>query len=135
VPATATTAPGSSDWITEARRLHRRCPVDFGASALADGSDEGEGIGHLFWARDKDAQDIKRYTPAVILSAAEIDTLSALKARQASTLFPELRKAWMGEPLGFAYVAKEKRLAVPRHSYRLSLIVGIQPENAGRIPR
>jgi hypothetical protein len=39
----------------------------------------------------------------------------------------------MGEPLGFAYVAKEKRLAVPRHSYRLSLIVGIQPENAGRI--
>jgi hypothetical protein len=49
----------------------------WGKRALADGSDEGEGIGHLFWARDKDAQDIKRYTPAVILSAAEIDTLSA----------------------------------------------------------
>jgi hypothetical protein len=69
----------------------------------------------------------------VIISAAEIDTLAALKSRQASTLFPELRKAWVGEPLGFAYVAAEKRLNIPRHSYRLCLITGIQPANAGTL--
>ena len=30
-------------------------------------------------------------------------TKAALKGRQASALFPELRKAWKGESLGFAY--------------------------------
>jgi hypothetical protein len=70
---------------------------------------------------------------SAILSAPEIDTLTALKTRQASTLFPELRKAWMGEPLGFAYVDREKRLTIPRHSYRLCLITGIQPSNVAPI--
>jgi hypothetical protein len=97
------------------------------------GPGSGEGIGHLFFGWDKADKELKQHTTAVILSAAEIDTLSALKGRQASTLFPELRKAWMGEPLGFAYVDKEKRLTVPRHSYRLCLSVGIQPANAAPI--
>jgi hypothetical protein len=97
------------------------------------GPGSGEGIGHLFFGWDKTDKELKQHTVAVILSAAEIDTLSALKTRQASTLFPELRKAWMGEPLGFAYVDKEKRLTVPRHSYRLCLSVGIQPANAASI--
>jgi hypothetical protein len=97
------------------------------------GPGSGEGIGHLFFGWDKTDKELKQHTVAVILSAAEIDTLSALKTRQASTLFPELRKAWMGEPLGFAYVDKEKRLTVPRHSYRLCLSVGVQPANAASI--
>jgi hypothetical protein len=99
------------------------------------GPGSGEGIGHLFLGWDKTDKELKQHTVATILSAAEIDTLSALKSRQASTLFPELRKAWMGEPLGFAYVDKEKRLTVPRHSYRLCLITGIQPANAAPILR
>jgi hypothetical protein len=97
------------------------------------GPGSGEGIGHLFFGWDKKAKELMQHTTAVILSAAEVDTLSALKGRQASTLFPELRKAWMGEPLGFAYVDREKRLTVPRHSYRLCLSVGIQPSNAAPI--
>jgi hypothetical protein len=32
----------------------------------------------------------------VIISADEVSTLNAMKARQASTLFPELNKAWDG---------------------------------------
>ena len=69
----------------------------------------------------------------MLLTAAEIDTLTALHRRQASTLLPELRKAWTGSSLGFAYVDKEKRLTLPEHHYRLCLIVGIQPERAGGI--
>jgi hypothetical protein len=94
------------------------------------GPGSGEGIGHLFYRWDKQADELKQHTASVIISAAEIDTLTALKFRQASTLFPELRKVWMGEPLGFAYVAAEKRLTIPRHSYRLCLVTGIQPANA-----
>jgi hypothetical protein len=97
------------------------------------GPGSGEGIGHLFYKWDRKEQKLHRHTSAVIISAAEIDTLAALKARQASTLFPELRKAWIGEPLGFAYVNAEKRLIIPRHSYRLCLITGVQPANASPI--
>jgi hypothetical protein len=97
------------------------------------GPGSGEAIGHLFFVWDKKAEELRQHTVSAILSAPEIDTLTALKTRQASTLFPELRKAWMGEPLGFAYVDREKRLTIPRHSYRLGLITGIQPGNAAPI--
>jgi hypothetical protein len=97
------------------------------------GPGSGEAIGHLFYVWDKKAEELRQHTVSAILSAPEIDTLTALKTRQASTLFPELRKAWMGEPLGFAYVDREKRLTIPRHSYRLCLITGIQPGNAAPI--
>jgi hypothetical protein len=97
------------------------------------GPGSGEGIGHLFKAWD---QSQKAYVPVrsgVIISAPEISTLNALKGRQSSTLMPELNKAWMGEPLGFAYAAKEKRLSIEPHDYRLCLAAGIQPANAGVI--
>jgi hypothetical protein len=97
------------------------------------GPGSGEAIGHLFYVWDKKAEELRQHTVSAILSAPEIDTLTALKTRQASTLFPELRKAWMGEPLGFAYVDREKRLTIPRHSYRMGLITGIQPGNAAPI--
>jgi hypothetical protein len=93
---------------------------------LTIGPGSGEGLGHLFMHRDKD-RELRQHTTAVILSAAEVETMAALKGRQASTLFPELRKAWKGESLGFAYADPSKRLTVAPHIYRLCLIVGIQP--------
>jgi hypothetical protein len=97
------------------------------------GPGSGEGIGHLFKAWDNKEKQLITIRSSVIISAAEASTLNAMKARQASTLFPELNKAWMGEPLGFAYVAKEKSLHIKRHDYRLCLITGVQPANANVI--
>jgi hypothetical protein len=94
------------------------------------GPGSGGGVGHLFMTYDTKEKRYEQYRDAVIISAAEVSTLNALKARSASTLFPELNKAWMGEPLGFAYVAKEKSLNIKPHTYRLCLITGIQPANA-----
>ena len=54
-----------------------------------------------------------QYRSAVILSAPEVSTLNALKTRQASTLFPELNKAWFGELLVFSYAAREKSVHLP----------------------
>jgi hypothetical protein len=93
------------------------------------GPGSGEGLAHLFATRGRDGK-LDQHTDAVILSAAEVGTLAALKARQASTLLPELRKAWMGEPLGFGYADHRKRLNLGRHKYRLCMIVGIQPASA-----
>jgi hypothetical protein len=94
------------------------------------GPGSGEGIGHVFKFWDSKEKVYVQYRDAVILSAAEVGTLNALKTRQSSTLFPELNKAWMGEPLGFAYVAKEKSIPLQPHEYRLCLVTGIQPANA-----
>jgi hypothetical protein len=88
----------------------------------------GEGIAHLFMRRNK--QQVVQHTHAALLSVAEVDTLAGLKHRQGSTLMPELRKAWMGEPLGFAYADPAKRLPVKAHQYRLNMLVGVQPTRA-----
>jgi hypothetical protein len=63
----------------------------------------------------------------VLLTASEVDTLTALAERHGATLWPELRKAWMGQALGFAYADPAKRLPLPAHTYRLCLVVGVQP--------
>lgn len=95
----------------------------------------GEAIAHTYMTRRKNPDtgqlDVAQHTSRALFTAAEVDTLAALRARQSSTLMPELRKAWMGERLGFTYVDPAKRLPVPKHQYRLCLTVGIQPERAG----
>jgi hypothetical protein len=108
--------------------------LDLGPVATI-GTGSGEGIGHMFARYVKPTKDdpggLTIHTESVIFTAAEVDTLTALKRRQASTLWPELRKAWTGSALGFAYADREKRLNLPKHTYRLGLIVGVQPERAG----
>jgi 5S rRNA maturation endonuclease (ribonuclease M5) len=97
------------------------------------GPGSGEGIAHLFQKYDKKQDALIPVATAVLMSAAEVDTLSALTGRQASTLMPELRKTWSGEELGFAYVDPEKKLKLQGHTYRLCLTVGIQPGRAGQL--
>jgi hypothetical protein len=97
------------------------------------GAGSGEGVAKLFYAWNKETKDVEQHTRAVIISVPEIDTLVALKVRQGSTLWPELRKAWMGEPLGFGYANSDKKVPVPRHGYRLCVITGVQPANAGPV--
>lgn len=95
------------------------------------GVGSGEGIGHMFARRTKDGVDM--HTPAVLFTVAEIDTLAALGGRQGATLLPELRKAWSGERLGFSYADPTKRLPIEGHSYRLSIVAGIQPGRGGAL--
>lgn len=91
----------------------------------------GEGIGHLYAHREKG--EVVRDRESVLFSVPEVDTIASLggaKGRQGSTLMPQLRQAWSGEALGFAYADAAKRLPIPRHSYRLSLLLGVQPGRA-----
>lgn len=97
------------------------------------GPGSGEGIGHIFVRRDNRKGEIIQHTFAALLSAPEVDTIAGLKGRNGSTLLPELRKAWMGEPLGFAYADPTKRLTVERHAYRLCAVVGVQPLRAATL--
>lgn len=88
----------------------------------------GEGLTHQYVHRDKKG-DIVWDRNAVLFSESEVQNLAALGSRQGSTLDAQLRKAYMAEQLGFAYVALEKRLILDEHAYRLCLLLGLQPEN------
>ncbi len=88
----------------------------------------GEGLAHLYAHREK--KELVRDRDAVLLTVPEVDTLVALKSRQGSTLLPALRSAWSGERLGFSYADRDKALPIDKHSYRLGLLLGIQPGRA-----
>lgn len=64
---------------------------------------------------------------AAVFTVPEVDTFAALAGRGGSTLMPELRKAWMGERLGFGWSDAEKAVAIMAHRYRMTMIVGVQP--------
>lgn len=68
---------------------------------------------------------------AAIFTVPEVDTIAALAGRGGSTLVPELRKAWMGERLGFGWADVEKAVAIMAHRYRMTMIVGVQPGRGG----
>lgn len=94
----------------------------------------GEGIVHTYMRRTKgtdgDPAGTEQHTTRALFHASEIDTLAALKGRQGSTLLPVLRDAWMSDRLGFQNADPARRLLLEPHTYRLSLIVGVQPARA-----
>lgn len=103
------------------------------------GIGSGEGILHQYVAwrpankKENIPAGIEQHRDRVLFTAAEVDTLAALHARQASTTLSESRKMWMGEELSFAYVDPTKALKVRSHAYRAGLVVGVQPGRAGVI--
>lgn len=87
----------------------------------------GEGIARTFMPpTGEDEQPITR----AIFDVAEVDTLTQLAGRSGATVTSELRKAWSGESLGFANASADTKTRVPAHTYRLCLLVGIQPGRA-----
>ena len=92
------------------------------------GAGSGEGLLHLYVRRER--KQLHQHRTSVLLSVPEVDTLVALKSRQGATLLPILRSAWSGECLAFGYADPDKALKLERHSYRLGMIVGIQPGRA-----
>jgi hypothetical protein len=91
----------------------------------------GEGIAHLYSHWEKGG--VVRDRSAVLFTIPEVDMLVALGARLGATLLSVLRSAFSGEKLGFSYASHEKTLPLDAHTYRLCLILGVQPERAGTL--
>jgi hypothetical protein len=86
----------------------------------------GEGIARQYKSKEDGPLDHN----AVIFYAAEIDGVAAQANRNGSTLVAQLRAAFSGEDLGFAYRNDKTRLILKENSYRFGLVAGIQPERA-----
>ncbi len=112
-----------------------RDALGFDTSLTEAGVGSGEGIAHTYqrYVPGKRGENgtIEQHTSRALFRAPEVDTLAALKGRQGSTLLPKLRDAWLGDSLGFAYADLTRRLDLRAHTYRMCLIVGIQPARAG----
>jgi hypothetical protein len=89
----------------------------------------GEGIAHQYAHREK--SEIIYDRDAVLFTVPEVDTITAISGRQGSTLLSQLRSAFSGEKLGYSYADATRRIPINRHAYRLSMIIGVQPEKAG----
>ena len=129
VGLTGPSGTGKGSALKLAREIVPDLPEPRGFHTVGLGSGEGLQHQYMFW--DKDTKEYVRIRDKVLFTAEEAETVSALKARTASTLLPELRKAAMGEDLGFAYADKAKALRLPPHTYRLGVMLGIQPSSAG----
>lgn len=88
----------------------------------------GEGLAHQYVHIEK--RELIRDRNAVLFSIPEIDTLMSVGNRTGSTILSKLRSAFSGEEIGFSYADPTKRLLVGAHNYRLTLIMGVQPEKA-----
>lgn len=91
----------------------------------------GEGISHQYreYVPGKRGEEgrLEWVRHGALFEIGETATLKALQERSGSTLDAELRKAWMGQAIGFAYSEKTKRVPVPAQSYRLCAVLGIHP--------
>ncbi len=90
----------------------------------------GEGLAKVFTLDDENTGE---RTTRALMSINEIRTLESLMGRQGATLDSQLLQAFSGESLGFHNASKSTTTAVAEHSYRLCVIVGVQPENAGAL--
>jgi hypothetical protein len=87
----------------------------------------GEGIAHQYKHFKRGERNPVWDRRAVLFKAAEVDQLGALAKRQGSTLLSQLRAAFSGESLGFAYADQTRRLPMEAGTYRFGLVVGVQP--------
>lgn len=109
--------------------------IGFSATIYTAPLGSGEGIAHCYAhyepGKKGEAAHIEDDRDSVLFTVPEIDTLGAIATRKGSTLMEQLRSAYSGERLGFAYATAEKKLMLARHRYRLTLVAGVQPANAG----
>lgn len=91
----------------------------------------GEGIAHQYKRREKG--QIVTVRTSVLFTIGEVDTMTALSSRQGSTLLSELRKAWSGSRLGFSNADQTRTIPLEKGSYRLGLVMEMQPGRAGQL--
>jgi hypothetical protein len=93
----------------------------------------GEGITRTFREYDVKAKELVTLTVSALFTCDEVDTMSALFDRAGATLGGQLKTAYTAGRLGFANATKERRVWLEDHTYRLCLIVGVQPGRASAL--
>ncbi len=89
----------------------------------------GEGAVQAYAMRD-DKGKLIGPREAVMFDATEIDSVTAVASRSGATLMAVLRQGFSGESLGFAYSDRPKAFTVDAGTYRMTLVIAVQPARA-----
>lgn len=89
------------------------------------GAGSGEG---MIEAYNRRAQPQDHVTE-ILFSIDEVDSLTSLKARTGQTTMSVIRSGFSGETLGYSYRGRAGE-KVDAHTYRMTMIVSVQPERA-----
>ena len=90
------------------------------------GAGSGEGMVEAYNRRDE-PQD---HVTAILFSVDEVDSLASMQARSGQTTMSVIRSGFSAETLGYSYRGRTKE-KVEAHTYRMTMIVSVQPERAG----
>jgi len=91
----------------------------------------GEGLVKNYSFRAGGIQQLVSHTS--IITAYEIDTLSAMVGRSSETLTSQLRHLFSGEQLGFGYSNPASRVMIAPFTYRGVFVAGVQPDRSSVI--
>ena len=90
------------------------------------GAGSGEGMVEAY-DRRLEPQD---HITAILFSVDEVDSLASMQARAGQTTMSVIRSGFSGETLGYSYRNRSKE-KVEAHTYRMTMVVSVQPERAG----
>jgi hypothetical protein len=90
------------------------------------GAGSGEGMVEAY-DRRLEPQD---HITSILFSIDEVDSLASMQARAGQTTMSVIRSGFSGETLGYSYRNRSKE-KVEAHSYRMTMVVSVQPERAG----
>lgn len=90
------------------------------------GAGSGEGMIEAY-NRSAEPED---HITSVLFSVDEVDSIASMQARSGQTTMSVIRSGFSGETLGYSYRGRAKE-KVQAHTYRMTMIVSVQPERAG----
>lgn len=91
------------------------------------GAGSGEGMIEAYRRASEDNP-----VTSILFSIDEVDSLASLKDRSGQTTMSVIRSGFSGETLGYTYRGRAKE-AVPRHTYRMTMLVSVQPDRAAAL--
>ena len=90
------------------------------------GAGSGEGMVEAYNRREEEQDQVT----SILFSVDEVDSLASMQARSGQTTMSVIRSGFSGETLGYSYRGRTKE-KVDAHTYRMTMIVSVQPERAG----
>lgn len=93
----------------------------------------GEGLVQTFLRKGTGKSQVLIDYPHRILTVDEIDALGATQHRSGATIAPTIRSALTGGSLGQANATAERNRHVPGNSYRLVMLLGVQPTRSAAL--
>lgn len=126
--------PGSLNWFAAivAKSGGGKGAANAVATRLAPGDvyTRGAGSGEgMVEAYDR-KNDIEDHITSILFSVDEVDSLASMQARAGQTTMAVIRSGFSGETLGYTYRNRSKE-KVEAHTYRMTMVVSVQPERAG----